>query len=130
MTSSRMGRGLLLAILCLVAGLSIGRAGPVSAPIAALNAQGLAEPVASNACSSTSSLSRRCHFTFGQACKARKESPEHCTRMSGYCHSCTDQYVACRSSHKGKGCASCNTAYDACIGTMVKTYGGKLSRAN
>ena len=47
----------------------------------------LAEPIAAVArsCSSISSLSRRCYFTFDKECKKRGESKEHCTRMSGFC---------------------------------------------
>ena len=122
-------RGSLFGLVCLLFSLAWAQAGPPGSATAPLDARRLIEPVAANACSSTSSLSRRCHFTFGSACKARKESPEHCTRMLGYCHSCTDQYVACKSSHRSKGCAPCNTAYDGCIRTMVKTYGGKLIKA-
>ena len=121
-------RSTLFGLLCLGASLGAAQARALGSATAPLGSQRLIEPVASNACSSTSSLSRRCHFTFGNACKARKEHPEHCARMLGYCHSCTHQYVACKSSHKSKGCAPCNTAYDTCIETMVKTYGGNLSR--
>jgi hypothetical protein len=99
---------------------------PATFPIAH---QSLIEPV-SNVCSSTSSVSRRCHFTFNRECKARKESADHCKRMTGSCHACTDQYVACKKAAKRKNCAGCNTAYSACIATMVKTYGGRLSRAH
>ncbi len=112
-------------LIALFASFALARpATPIASPVAH---QSLIEPV-SNVCSSTSSLSRRCHFTFNRECTARKESPDHCKRMMGYCHSCTDQYVACKKAANRKNCASCNAAYSACISTMVKTYGGTLSR--
>jgi hypothetical protein len=107
------------------AGIAQARPMTPAAPLAAH--QSLIEPV-SNVCSSTSSVSRRCHFTFNRECKARAESPDHCKRMMGYCHACTNQYVACKKASNRKNCTSCNAAYSDCIATMVKTYGGTLSR--
>ena len=85
-------------------------------------------------CTSISSKSRRCHFTFGVECKKRKAGKEHCTRMDGFCHACTDQYALCKGdavkagakSGKGSDCGACNAGYDRCIESMVKQYGGKL----
>lgn len=97
----------------------------------------MAEPTAAVArtCSSISSLSRRCHFTFAKSCKARGESKDHCTRMSGFCHGCTDAYATCKGAQSaaaqnagggGTDCTRCNVAYGQCISRMVAQYGGKL----
>jgi hypothetical protein len=97
----------------------------------------LAEPVAAveRTCSSISSLSRRCFFTFYKACEKRGESKAHCTRMSGFCHACTDAYATCKGGQnaaksKAAGapvnCSSCNVTYGRCINRMVEQYGGKL----
>ena len=94
------------------------------------------EPVAavSRTCSSISSKSRRCHFTFALDCKKRGETREHCTRMSGFCHACTDAYATCKgdanvvkekTKAQSTDCASCNVAYSRCIQRMVEQYGGK-----
>jgi hypothetical protein len=101
----------------------------------------LAEPVAAveRTCSSVSSLSRRCFFTFYKGCEKRGDSKEHCTRMSGFCHACTDAYATCKGDQnaaKGKAnagsanCSTCNVAYGRCINRMVEQYGGKLVKAN
>lgn len=86
-------------------------------------------------CTSISSKSRRCHFTFATECKKRGAGKEHCTRMDGFCHACTDQYAFCKSdaakaaskSAKPSDCGGCNAAYDRCIESMVKQYGGNLA---
>ena len=114
----------------------------------------LAEPVAAvpRTCSSISNLSRRCFFTFGKECKARGESKDHCTRMSGFCHGCTDAYATCKGEQNalaqkalaqkalaqkagaqkveasGTDCTRCNVVYGQCISRMVAQYGGKLVR--
>ena len=85
-------------------------------------------------CTSISSKSRRCHFTFAVECKKRGQSKQHCTQMDGFCHACTDQYALCKGDAAKAGekggkpaeCGSCNGAYDRCITSMVKQYGGKL----
>jgi hypothetical protein len=100
----------------------------------------LAEPVAAVArtCSSISSLSRRCFFTFYKGCEKRGGSKEHCTRMSGFCHACTDAYATCRgdqtaakskASTEATNCSTCNVAYGRCINRMVEQYGGTLVKA-
>jgi hypothetical protein len=100
----------------------------------------LAEPVAAieRSCSSISSLSRRCFFTFYKGCEKRGESKEHCTRMSGFCHACTDAYATCKGDQnaakskanaESANCSTCNVAYGRCINRMVEQYGGKLVRA-
>jgi hypothetical protein len=100
----------------------------------------LAEPVAAieRSCSSISSLSRRCFFTFYKGCEKRGESKEHCTRMSGFCHACTDAYATCkgdqnaaksRTNAGSANCSTCNIAYGRCISRMVEQYGGKLIKA-
>jgi hypothetical protein len=100
----------------------------------------LAEPAAAVArtCSSISSLSRRCFFTFYKECEKRGDSKEHCARMSGFCHACTDAYATCKGSQTAAktksnaattNCATCNVAYGRCIGRMVEQYGGKLIKA-
>ena len=97
----------------------------------------IAEPIAAipRLCTSISSKSRRCYFTFYKACEKRGESKEHCARMSGFCHACTDAYSACkgdanRANLAGKtpgiDCSTCNVAYDRCIVRLVDQYGGKL----
>ncbi len=97
----------------------------------------MAEPVAvvPRTCTSISSKSRRCFFTFAKNCKARGASKEHCTRMSGFCHGCTDAYATCKgeqniaaqkSGASGTDCSQCNIAYDRCISRMVEQYGGAL----
>ncbi len=98
-----------------------------------------AEPIAAVArsCSSISSLSRRCHFTFDKDCKKRGESKDHCTRMSGFCHGCTDAYATCKGAQNsasrqagasGTDCTRCNVAYGQCISRMVQQYGGRLEK--
>jgi hypothetical protein len=98
------------------------------------------EPVAtvSAACSSISNLSRRCFFTFAKSCKARGESKDHCTRMSGFCHACSDAYATCKgraavarsnSGASATNCTQCNVDYGRCIQRMVQQYGGSLVRA-
>ena len=85
-------------------------------------------------CTSISSKSRRCHFTFALECKRRGESKQHCAQMDGFCHACTDQYAMCKGDAAKTGeragkpadCGPCNTGYDRCITSMVKQYGGKL----
>ena len=81
-------------------------------------------------CNSTSFMSRRCHMVFVKGCRDRKQPADECERTSGYCHSCTDQYVRCKGSPErrksGQGCAVCNQEYGACISDMVRQYGGKL----
>ena len=86
----------------------------------------------SRACSSISSKSRRCFFTFAKDCKARGESQEHCTQMSGFCHACTDAYATCKgdanaarvkSKSASTNCATCNDAYSRCIDRMTAQYG-------
>jgi hypothetical protein len=100
----------------------------------------LAEPIAAveRTCSSISSKSRRCFFTFFKECQKRGESKEHCTRMSGFCHSCTDAYATCKGDQnvasqkagaKATDCSTCNVAYGRCINRMVEQYGGKLIKA-
>ena len=97
----------------------------------------IAEPIAAVArtCSSISSLSRRCHFTFDKECKKRGESKDHCIRMSGFCHGCTDAYATCKGQQNAASqkagapatdCTRCNVAYGQCISRMVQQYGGKL----
>jgi hypothetical protein len=97
----------------------------------------IAEPIAAVArtCSSISSLSRRCHFTFDKACKKRGESKDHCIRMSGFCHGCTDAYATCKGQQNAASqksgaaatdCTRCNVAYGQCISRMVQQYGGTL----
>jgi hypothetical protein len=97
----------------------------------------IAEPAAAIAktCSSISSMSRRCFFTFYKECEKRGESKEHCTRMRGFCHGCTDAYATCKSDRRttaaksnsaSTDCAPCNAAYGRCISRMVEQYGGKL----
>jgi hypothetical protein len=97
----------------------------------------MAEPAAAVArtCSSISSLSRRCHFTFDKACKKRGESKDHCIRMSGFCHGCTDAYATCKGQQSGASqkagapatdCTRCNVTYGQCISRMVEQYGGTL----
>jgi hypothetical protein len=89
-------------------------------------------------CSSISNLSRRCFFTFDKSCKARGESKDHCTRMSGFCHGCTDAYATCKgraaaaktsTGAASTNCTQCNVAYGRCIQRMVQQYGGSLVRA-
>ena len=91
--------------------------------------------VGSRLCSSISSLSRRCHFTFAAECKARGETADHCTRMAGFCHGCTNAYATCKGDMNAQrtkakslttNCGTCNTAYGRCIQRMVAQYGGKL----
>ena len=85
-------------------------------------------------CTSISSKSRLCHFTFAAECKKRGETKQHCAQMDGFCHACTDQYAMCKGdaaqagskSGKPSDCGACNAAYDRCIESMVKQYGGKL----
>jgi len=86
-------------------------------------------------CSSISSLSRRCFFTFAKECKKRGESRAHCLQMDGFCHGCTDAYATCkgdaarlqqRTKSASMDCSSCNAAYSRCIQRMVQQYGGKL----
>jgi hypothetical protein len=100
----------------------------------------LPTPVASmpKACSSISSLSRRCYFTFDKECKARGESRDHCIRMSGFCHGCTDAYASCKGDQArirekthaaATDCSTCNAAYGRCISRMVEQYGGKLLKS-
>ncbi len=91
---------------------------------------------ASSTCSSISSLSRRCHFTFDAECKKRGESKGHCIRMAGFCHACTDAYATCKSgatasrgNSSSTNCGICNVAYGRCIERMVKQYGGSLVKA-
>ena len=89
----------------------------------------------SRLCTSISSKSRRCFFTFHKECEKRGESKDHCTRLSGFCHGCTDAYATCKGAQNtarektrtaSTNCATCNTAYDICIRRMVEQYGGKL----
>jgi len=90
---------------------------------------------ATRTCSSISSLSRRCFFTFAKACKKRGESRAHCLQMDGFCHGCTDAYATCKgdaarlqqkTNAASMDCSMCNAAYGRCIQRMVKQYGGKL----
>ena len=92
----------------------------------------------SNTCSSISSLSRRCHFSFNADCKKRGESKAHCSQMAGFCHACTDAYATCkrdsnaaraRSKSGSTDCGVCNAAYGRCIQRMVTQYGGTLLKA-
>lgn len=137
-----------LALLSVVAMLIYGTAGveaqgvlglPKASPTAPAGALPQTIPVQaaapSNTCSSISSMSRRCHFTFAAECKKRGESKAHCTRMAGFCHACTDIYAKCKGAaladRKKKksastNCAGCNAGYSQCIDRMVIQYGGKL----
>lgn len=91
----------------------------------------VAKPAEADAvrCGTFSAHSRRCFFSFFQACMQKTKNEKLCHAQADDCRACNEKLFKCWRSLKSKNqCSSCAKVYDRCMHSVVEKQ-GRLSKA-